>query len=217
MHPSGFSPTSNSINFGNTPLAQPSAIPSSAATPAHLGATSPQVPQPTIPEEDAMEGVTMDNGAGDGLIKTEAGAQGSSGDDWVVVPKGGVSPDPTSTAVAKTEQSAPAERTPSGEGNTAGTTSIKGSAAGTPAVGDLDSVAFDGEADNNDFSSLGDLDTAADALAGYDAPALDGDGGDLGEGLDLSMDMEDSAFGDAFHGVNESRDGDGTTPAHGEL
>lgn len=56
--------------------------------------------------------------------------------------------------------------------------------------------------DSNDFSSLGDLDSAGDALAGYDPPSLEGD---------LSMDMEDSAFGDALHGVGE---GEGGTPAN---
>jgi hypothetical protein len=58
--------------------------------------------------------------------------------------------------------------------------------------------------DHNDFSSLGDLDTAGDALAGYDTPDLGGEAGGLGEDLDLEMDMEDSAFGDAFHGVDSS-------------
>ncbi|CAI4216342.1 unnamed protein product [Parascedosporium putredinis] len=70
--------------------------------------------------------------------------------------------------------------------------------AGTPVDG--------GSAFENDFSSLGDLDTAGDALANYEAPS----GADLGDGLDLNMDMDDSAFGDAFHGVSQSG-----TPADG--
>ncbi|PHH77180.1 hypothetical protein CDD80_869 [Ophiocordyceps camponoti-rufipedis] len=75
------------------------------------------------------------------------------------------------------------------------------SAAATPA-----SATFD----QNDFSSLGDLDTAADAdaLDGFDAPDLDGAAGELGHGLDLQMDIEDSAFGEAFQGV-------GGTPGEG--
>ncbi|PTB67174.1 DUF1750-domain-containing protein [Trichoderma citrinoviride] len=81
------------------------------------------------------------------------------------------------------------------------------SAAATPAVTEGGSVSFD----QNDFSSLGDLDTAGDALAGYDAPELDGSAGGLGDGLDLQMDMEDSAFGDAFHGVDASH-----TPGDGQ-
>ncbi|KAF5125769.1 SWI/SNF and RSC complexes subunit ssr4 [Metarhizium anisopliae] len=63
------------------------------------------------------------------------------------------------------------------------------------AITDGGSASFD----QNDFSSLGDLDTAGDAMAGYDAPDLDGSAGGLGEDLDLQMDMDDSAFGDAFH------------------
>ena len=219
MHPgSGFSPTSTPNNFP-TPQPQASAIPSSVATPAHIGASSPQVPPPTIPEEDAMEGVKMEHDATAEVPKAEhtgeQGGGGGGGEDWVVVPKGGVSPDPSSDAAVHAPQ-APAQGTSSGEGaKPASATSVKGSAAGTPAVGDLDSVAFDGEGDNNDFSSLGDLDTAADALASFDGPALDGHAGGLGEGLDLNMDMEDSAFGDAFHGVNEARHEDGNTPADG--
>jgi len=219
MHPgSGFSPTSTPINFP-TPQPQLSAIPSSVATPAHIGAPSPQVPQPTIPEEDAMEGVTMDSAAATGGPSVEhAGEQGAGGDDWVVVPKGGLSPEPSSKPAAPGPQDVPTlDVAPGEEAKPVGAASIKSSAAGTPAAGDLDSVAFEGDGDNNDFGSLADLDTAADALAGYDAPALDGDTGDLGEGLDLNMDMDDSAFGDAFHGVNESRLGDGNTPADGGL
>ncbi|KAG7292434.1 hypothetical protein NEMBOFW57_002469 [Staphylotrichum longicolle] len=54
------------------------------------------------------------------------------------------------------------------------------------------------------FSSLGDLDTAGDALASYDPPSGD----------ELGMDMEDSAFGDAFHGVEQAGGSTGgETPA----
>jgi hypothetical protein len=50
----------------------------------------------------------------------------------------------------------------------------------------------------NDFADLGDLDSAGDALASYGG----GDGmGDLGDLGDLDVGMDDSAFGDAFHGV----------------
>jgi hypothetical protein len=59
--------------------------------------------------------------------------------------------------------------------------------------------------DHNDFSSLGDLDTAGEALAGYDPPSIDATGGQLGDdGLDLGMDVEDSAFGEAFHDPNSA-------------
>jgi hypothetical protein len=58
------------------------------------------------------------------------------------------------------------------------------SATGTPGAG---STGYDG----NDFSSLGDL----------------GSFGDTPGGMDLNMDLEDSAFGNAFHGV-DSQGGD---------
>lgn len=50
-----------------------------------------------------------------------------------------------------------------------------------------------------DFGSL-DLDTAGEALAEYG-------GEDLGDDLDLGL-MDDSAFGDAFHGVEDRQDGE---------
>lgn len=73
-------------------------------------------------------------------------------------------------------------------------------AASRPLSKPLSAAATPGGFDGNDFGSLGDLDTAGDALAGFDTPSL-------GEGLDLQMDMEDSAFGDAFHGVGGSASG----------
>lgn len=126
--------------------------------------------------------------------------QGTGSGDWVVVPKtdGSQGPSPNPTGASGTPQPQPA--TAEEPAKTQPQVSSKPvSAAPTPA----DGSAFDG--DNNDFSSLGDLDTAGDALASYD-----GTGGDLAEGLDLNMDMDDSAFGDAFHGVGQSAAG---TPA----
>ncbi|KAK1837243.1 SWI/SNF and RSC complexes subunit ssr4 [Podospora conica] len=102
----------------------------------------------------------------------EPGATG----DWVVVPKTtDVSPNTTTAPAAPPATTAPSS-TPGGEA----------------------AMGFD----SNDFSSLGDLDTAGDALAGYDPPSVEGD---------LSMEMEDSAFGDALHGVGG---GEGGTPAN---
>ncbi len=130
--------------------------------------------------------------------------QGTESGDWVVVPKdaastGGVSLTPGLATAANGE---------SRSAHSASATTYKPpSAAATPAVTEGGSITFD----QNDFSSLGDLDTAGDAMAGYDAPALDGSAGELGEGLDLQMDMEDSAFGAAFHGVDQPSSG---TPGH---
>ncbi|KAK3362705.1 hypothetical protein B0T25DRAFT_575412 [Lasiosphaeria hispida] len=197
-----FSSTSTPINNFPTPQPHVSGIPSSAATPANLNAPSPlPVPAPiSQPSAGADDDIRMQDA--DGPKIGTAPDQGTGSGDWVVVPKGGVSPGSASNLpgpVGATQLPAT-----SAEGSTAlAELSKPPSAAPTP--GDI--MAFDN--DNNDFSSLGDLDTAGDALAGYDPPSVDDTAG-LGD--DLNMDMEDSAFGDAFHGVEQSG---GNTPADG--
>lgn len=173
-------------------------------------APAPEAPEvPTAPAAPEASEVTD-------APKESSGApdQEATTGDWVVVPKGGVSPGASPNAATEAPVPAPASApTPTTEApKPEAATSKPTSAAPTPAVGDSESMAFDG--DNNDFSSLGDLDTAGDALAGYDPPTLDGTPGGLGDSLDL--DMDDSAFGDAFHGVNTSNEG-GDTPADGGL
>ncbi|KAG6008917.1 hypothetical protein E4U43_000085 [Claviceps pusilla] len=136
--------------------------------------------------------------------------QGASGEDWVVVPKGGVSPEEDGAKALSGPNSAPSRAAEGTDMDGEASKQVAAaapaaptnptSAAATPAVTDGGSTSFD----QNDFSSLGDLDTAGDAMAGYDAPDLDGSAGGLGDGLDLQMDMEDSAFGDAFHGIDSS-------------
>lgn len=191
----GFSSTSTPNNNFPTPQPQMSAAHSNAATPQNPSAPSPAVTQPPAqPQEQTGGDVSM--GGTDAPPKEQqntAPDQGTGSGDWVVVPKEGAASN------AGTPNPVVGGNAPSG-GNTpkpAAAPAKPASAAGTPAI-------TEGGFDHNDFSSLGDLDTAGDALAGYDAPALDGSAGELGEGLDLQMDMEDSAFGDAFHGVDSS-------------
>ncbi|KAI1379437.1 DUF1750-domain-containing protein [Hypoxylon crocopeplum] len=180
----GASSASTPVNNFPTPQAQPSAVHSSVATPANLNAPSPRHPA----QRDEAGDVNMH---GTGAPEPSAGTapdQGTGSGEWIVVPKGGAMPDGPANA-------APAHNPP----RPGGVASKQASATGTPSAG------FD--ADQNDFSSLGDLDTAGDALAGFS-----GTPGDLGDGLDL--DMEDSAFGDAFHGVEQGGEG---TPAEGNM
>ncbi|GAB0137123.1 hypothetical protein EsDP_00005404 [Epichloe bromicola] len=208
MH-TGFSSMSTPVNNFPTPQAQASAAQSNAPTPSNA-----------MPTQSAM---TAASAAGDvdmtGTHGTTAKEQGGPAPpdqgtgDWVMVPKGGASPDdddakrcgPTEPA-ASTAPSRMAEGVQGAGGDaeqqrSAAAPTKPTSSAATPAATDGGgSASFD----QNDFSSLGDLDTAGDAMAGYDAPDLDGSAGGLGDGLDLQMDMEDSAFGDAFHGVNSS-------------
>lgn len=222
MH-TGFSNTTTPVNNFPTPQAHLSGIPSAAGTPAEADLPSP-VPapesapteaqaQPEASADVAMSGTEAPEAAKESPVA--APEQDTGTGDWVVVPKGGVSPGAASpNPTTETPIPAPAlvPEAPKAEAEPEQAVSKPVSAAPTPAVGDSESMAFDG--DNNDFSSLGDLDTAGDALAGYDPSPMDGTPGDLGGSLDL--DMDDSAFGDAFHGVNASNEG-GDTPADGGL
>lgn len=174
----------------------PASAPAPAPTPAGLAAQQPGADfsmggTETPANNQGQKGTTPDQGTGSG--------------DWVVVPKGGEAPDASAgQAHPAAPGGAAAGDTPKPQDAAAGRPP---SAAATPAATDGGSATFD----QNDFSSLGDLDTAGDALAGFDAPDLDGAAGELGDGLDLQMDMDDSAFGDAFHGVDSSG-----TPGEGQ-
>lgn len=183
MH-TGMSSASTPANFP-TPQAQLSAGQSTAATPANVNAPSP-APLQAAPQADA----TM----AEPEAPAPAPAQGEADGDWVVVPKDGTTDPNVGTAPDAKPAQSEEPKVPS---------VTKASAEATPAG----SNSFD----QNDFSSLGDLDTAGDAMSGFDAPEMDGDAGDLGEDLDLNMEMEDSAFGDAFHGVGGSG-----TPGEGQ-
>lgn len=218
MH-TGFSSNSTPVNNFPTPQAQLSAGQSNAATPSNVNNPSPG------PAAPAQASADVDMGGTETSVKEEdaapaahaaaapeaapapvsapvpAPAPTATADeqtpdgDWVVVPKEGATADPNAGT------SATPKATPGEESKPVGLATKASSAAATPAVTDGGSAAFDqGDA----FSSLGDLDTAGDALSGFDAPEMDGAAGELGEGLDLQMDMEDSAFGDAFDGMNAS-------------
>lgn len=214
MH-SGLSSTSTPVNSFPTPQPQLSAAQSNAGTPSNVNVQSPSQSEPPAPAPQQQEvpksqesipqlsneDVSMGGMDGARDYTDSAPDQGTGSGDWVVVPKEGTSSGSGSQTPAAAEGSnAPKPAFPAAAAKPS-------SAATTPAVTEGGSVTFD----HNDFSSLGDLDTAGDALAGYDAPALDGSAGELGEGLDLQMDMEDSAFGAAFHGVDPNSSG---TPGH---
>ncbi|RDA86627.1 hypothetical protein CP532_1042 [Ophiocordyceps camponoti-leonardi (nom. inval.)] len=222
----------------SAPTPAPASTPSPAPTPASKPASAPapnaalteaSAPAPapaptsvqTAPAAPPQADVTME-GTAEAMEATAEGAaaaaekkkeeeedrstapdQGTGSGDWVVVPKSGETVDGQAaqgeaTGEATSEASKP---------TSAPTAKPAGSSAATPAVTEGGSATFD----QNDFSSLGDLDTAGDALSGFDAPDMDGGAGELGEGLDLQMDMEDSAFGEAFHGAADTS-GEGAAP-----
>ncbi|KAK4201810.1 hypothetical protein QBC40DRAFT_197581 [Triangularia verruculosa] len=175
MH-SGFSSTSTPINSFPTP--QPgglSAMPSNVGTPANHPSHVPS-PHPTAPTSQPAADVKMsDAQQPPATTTTTAPDQGTGSGEWVVVPSGGGAP---------AASSVPA--TGAGGGGII-PPSKPPSAAPTPGMS-----GFGASPDQNDFSSLGDLDTAGDALANYDPPSVDN--------RDLDMDdmVEDSAFGEAF-------------------
>ncbi|PKS06495.1 hypothetical protein jhhlp_007243 [Lomentospora prolificans] len=180
-----------------------SALPSAVATPNEIGVPSPG-PQTTIPEAKVVQPTAGDTIMGNTDTSTRNTVQttpdqGTGSGEWVMVPKGGASPDPNAQAVSASGSASGSKGTPAAVSVSGSVPAKQLSVVGTPADGG--SATFE-----NDFSSLGDLDTAGDALANYEAPS----GTDLGDGLDLNMDMDDSAFGDAFHGVSQSG-----TPADG--
>ncbi|KAJ4150731.1 hypothetical protein LMH87_011468 [Akanthomyces muscarius] len=185
MH-TGLSSASTPANNFPTPQAHLSAGQSTAATPANVNVPSPAPAQPASSTDATM-------GDANAPKPGQLNAPGEQDGDWVVVPKDGSS-DPNVGAASAAKSSAEDAKQPS---------VTKPSAEATPAG----SNSFD----QNDFSSLGDLDTAGDALSGFDAPEMDSGAGDLGEDIDLNMEMEDSAFGDAFHGVGASG-----TPGEGQ-
>ncbi|KAL1883146.1 hypothetical protein VTK73DRAFT_9513 [Phialemonium thermophilum] len=224
----GFSSTSTPVNSFPTPQPQLSAMGSAVGTPQNQNEPSPQPATAATGETTATTNAPVDTNmedAGPPIAETTTVPdQGTDSGDWVVVPKdeghtkqpspnkaaAAVISEPPQTTAIEPSVAAPDKTEP------VSATSKPASAVPTPGGG---GSAFDG--DQNDFSSLGDLDTAGDALADYDPPSVDvGTGDDLGEGLDLNMDMEDSAFGDAFHGVQHSsgisdRGSAGETPADG--
>lgn len=212
MH-TGFSSTPTPVNNFPTPQPHLSAMASSVATPSNINAPSPQ---PTQATSAAQPPTSAAHAAGDVRMEDASAAkaeaptipdQGTGSGDWVVVQKtdGSGNPSPNAPGASGTPQPQPTSTTePATQAQHNQVPSKPASAAPTPG----DGSAFDG--DHGDFSSLGDLDTAGDALASYDGAG----GSDLAEGLDLNMDMEDSAFGDAFHGVDRSAGG---TPADGGI
>jgi hypothetical protein len=209
----GFS--SNSTPGNSFPTPQPHLQAQSSnggGTPAHIPS-----PQPTTQTEGTAAPVSADTvPVSTSTEDVEMGGtpvEGQGTGDWVVVPEGGVSPPPAPVlepAAIATTISSPKEA--------ASTVTPSAATAAPVSVQENETIAdadLDLGLDANDFGSLEDLDTAGDALASYGGADTDDHGGDLDLGEDLDMGMDDSAFGDAFHGV-EARD-DGDDEGHGDV
>jgi hypothetical protein len=186
--------SSNATPGSNFPTPQASALQlpnSGAGTPSHANSHSPQhtaqTQQSQLPADVNMSGV-------DEPPSTDATGSG----DWVVVPPGGISP-ATGASEAQAPTAAQSSSVPAITSSTP-QAPITSTYSPHPAVTSTDNTPLpDFAASPHDFSDLGDLDTAGDALASY------GDLGDLG---DMNVDVDDSAFGEAFHGVEARGDGE---------
>ncbi|KAF8860828.1 DUF1750-domain-containing protein [Acephala macrosclerotiorum] len=176
---------------------------SSFATPqphlqAHSSAGTPNIQVPS-PQPQAQQHAQQDVQMVDVDPSTEQTAPGDgsgAGGDWVVIPPGGVSPQhapaqsqpPATSALASASPNILVPAPPASNPSPLPATTAPTSSANTPGLPDF-------HTSPNDFADLGDLDTAGDALA------------DLGyTGLDMDVGMDDSAFGDAFHGVEPRGD-----------
>lgn len=231
----GLSAASTPGNSFPTPQAQSQGAP---ATGTPNDAHSPQPPTDSsitqsavldaaaVAQQDAtMAGMDVDEPA-----KPDENAETS---DWVVVEKEGNSPPNTS----QPQETTSASSTTAGAAVTGATESTTTAAPEAPApaaaseqmpaadaaVGQTFDISHDTNlamdlpdsftADPTDFSGLEDLDTAGDALAGFGSHGgNDGHDDVLRDAMDLGLDLEmdDSAFGDAFHGVEAHReDGNG--------
>ncbi|KAJ4396846.1 hypothetical protein N0V93_001068 [Gnomoniopsis smithogilvyi] len=165
--------TQTAVSSSSTPQAHLSANPSAMATPGNLAVPSPQAFPGQVATTNTSEDITMQDADQAKDIST-APDQGTGSGDWVVVPKGGMSPG----------------------------ASAMGSAAPASNAGPSEPAQTPGD--------FGDMNTAGEALSSYGQH----NDGEIGDGMDLGG-VEDSAFGDAVFGVEESRGSAANTPADG--
>ncbi|KUI62447.1 SWI/SNF and RSC complexes subunit ssr4 [Cytospora mali] len=140
-------------------------------------------PQPQAGPAQAQDNVSEDvimQDSEQAKDKNLAPDQGTGSGDWVVVPEGGVSPGASASA-------APA----------------------APVAETTEAPAPESKP-GDDFSSLGDINSAGEALDQQAADITPGaDFGDIG--------MDDSAFGEAMYGAEESRNSAANTPTDGTI
>jgi hypothetical protein len=175
---------------------------------AHLHAHSSVGTPAQVPSPQLIAGPLATSAGDKASITDGAGASkdGHGNGDWVFVPPGGVSP--PSNSIARPTLASSVNALPSAP-STSQRLSPQPDVIDNSQNLDID-LGDNFSSDVNDFGSLEDLDTAGEALASFG----DGDhGGDMGGDLDLgmAMGMDDSAFGDAFHGVEPRDDGEGDT------
>lgn len=150
----------------STPQPQLPPIPSDTAAHANVVAPPPQTVAGQAAPGNISEDITMQD-SGQAAGTNTAPDHGTGSGDWVVVPKGGISPG----------------------------ASANGGPAPSSTAGAPEPIQTSSDANKPVDSDFGDVNTAGDTL------------NDLGDGMDLGV--EDSAFGDAVYGVEESREAAG--------
>lgn len=173
-----FSPASASastpVNFST-----PATVHAPAVPPSGLSHVTTPVPVPAYgsgkaPQAPLTAGGAMRPAAVGGVATANTAGQysGNSTDDWVVVPPGGGASSVGGDASAAA-RSAPA--------------AVASAAAAAPS-GPLPLTVGAAGVVDSEFGSLADMASGGDSMASME------------DGLDLNMDIDDSAFGDAFHG-----------------
>ncbi|CAK7272637.1 hypothetical protein SEPCBS57363_005230 [Sporothrix epigloea] len=174
-----FSPASASastpVNFST-----PATLHAPAVPPSGLSHVATPVPVPTYgssgkaPQAPLTASGAMRPAAVGGVPTANAAGQygGHSTDDWVVVPPGGAASSAGGDASAAA-RSAPAAVALAAAAAPSGPLPLTVGAAGVV---------------DSEFGSLADMASGDDSMASME------------DGLDLNMDIDDSAFGDAFHG-----------------
>ncbi|KAF2012124.1 DUF1750-domain-containing protein [Aaosphaeria arxii CBS 175.79] len=163
----------------------PSQSQSAVATPSAPAPAAAPAVEPT--NNDANELLDLDVDMPD----MPSAPEGTADNDWVVV-------DPTTSTTTTTTAQQPASSSAGPSAPTATTTAPAASTT-APQQPSTDADPSAGIFDSTDFGSFDNLDTAGDALADYTNV-------DDNMGLDL---VDDSAFGDAFHGTEMHHGGEG--------
>ncbi|KAI9843839.1 MAG: hypothetical protein M1837_006100 [Sclerophora amabilis] len=198
------SPNSNPAESNEAPPRQPSIADAIAdqPQPASSDQISADVNQ-TLPQLSEMEGDVEMGGVSDENPRDSGNGDNLAGGDWVMVGKDGTSDTQASTAthtnVPDGQNDVPlSTETPGAFINTPGDEIQALTTSETAVATEQDTT---GGLDPSQFDDFGNLDTAGDALAGF------GEGGDLSLDDHTGLDLDDSAFGDAFHGTEMNPDG----------
>lgn len=216
---SAFSAHSTPQNF-STPRAMlhhqsaagtPSALSNvNTASPQHAGMQS----QGRSPQQHSYGGMDVEMGDAPEQGQNTEGASATGTDDWIVVPRGGFSP--TRTAAHDTGGSIAVDQNTSTRSENTPSAQLTSNTEAPPASsGNTGAQAHQGHGSTGDNGGGGGFsfshhqdDIHTPGFGNMSAEGA-GDGTDLDLSMGMDLGMDDSAFGDAFHGVEGVGDGEG--------